>query len=357
MTLKIARKLYETALETITDDLDDKHSQIVSGAKKLSFSKFLKDFRNWDLQSDSGIPFQVNLYNFKSYGNFRYLKYLISKIIKFIIYRYDEIDYFFDDISIIKLLDGFDILEQCPVHKSPGNNLAFFIKKNVSANVRWLRYIYFTNVVRNYFMYREKPQLIMDIGSFYGGFQYVLKNIFPESSHILVDFPHQLSRAAIFLSKAFPNCRIFSIYDQKTFEIFFRNYNEKYFDFLLLSTDFYTRFSNEFSKKNKKVDLSTNFYSLGEMPKKYFRTYLDSAILKESKNIYFCNRYDSSPFYEKTFHESYSLIDYILEGFNLRVNRSSGIHNYMMPVRKLFGSKKPRPISAGYFEIIQEKEI
>ena len=177
MTLKIARKLYEIALETFTDDLDDKHYQIVSGAKKFPFSKFIKDFRNWDLQSDSGIPFQVNLYNFKSYGNFRYLKYLISKIIKFIIYRYDEVDYFFDDISIIKLLDGFDILEKCPVHKSPGNNLAFFIKKNVSANVRWLRYIYFTNVVRNYFLYREKPELIMDIGSFYGGFQYVLKNI------------------------------------------------------------------------------------------------------------------------------------------------------------------------------------
>ena len=63
MSFEIAKKLYYISLKTKTNDLDKKHSQIVSGAKKLKFSKILKDFRNWDLQSESGIPFQLNFYN------------------------------------------------------------------------------------------------------------------------------------------------------------------------------------------------------------------------------------------------------------------------------------------------------
>ena len=39
------------------------------------------------------------------------------------------------------------------------------------------------------------------------------------------------------------------------------------YDFLLLSIDFYDKFSDYFSKNENRLDLITNFYSLGEMPK------------------------------------------------------------------------------------------
>ena len=38
----------------------------------------------------------------------------------------------------------------------------------------------------------------------------------------------------------------------------------------------------------------------------------ESQILKNSKALYFCNRYDYSPYYEKTFDVSYSIIDYLV---------------------------------------------
>ena len=114
------------------------------------------------------------------------------------------------------------------------------------------------------------------------------------------------------------------------------------------------RFSEKFTETNQRIDLFTNFYSLGEMPKKYFKSYLNSKIIQNSNYVYFCNRYDSSPFYEKTFEESFSMLDYLLKNFQIKLNRSSGIHNYMMPIRGLFGIRKQRPISAGYFELIQQ---
>ena len=106
--------------------------------------------------------------------------------------------------------------------------------------------------------------------------------------------------------------------------------------------------------KNKiKVDLVSNFYSFGEMAKDNFDIFMNSSFIKNSINLYFCNRYDSAPFYEKTYEENYSILDYLMKEFKIILNRSSGIHNYMMPIRKYNGVKKSRPISSGYFELIQ----
>ena len=355
MSKKIAKKLWDISLVTDTKSLDEKHSVIVNNAKRIEFSNFCKSFRNWDSQSDSGIPLQLNLYNFKSYGFFKYIKYLISKFKNSLIHKSDEVSYFFDDIEIIKLINGFDILKKCPVHKTPGNNLAYFLNRNISANIRWLRYIYFTAIIRNNINFDKKEQLVLDIGSYYGGFQYVMKKIYKKSNHILVDFPHQLARSAIFLGKSFPDAKIYAIYNNKTFENYFLDQKNKKIDFLLLSTDLYEKFSNTFIKNGGVIDLVTNFYSLGEMPRTSFNSYINSKIINNAKHLYFCNRYDSSPYYESTYQESYSLLDYLRKEYNVILNRSSGIHNYMMPIRKLFGKIKARPISAGYFELIQKK--
>tara|TARA_Y100001968_G_C19444616_1_gene764592 strand:+ start:3401 stop:4471 length:1071 start_codon:yes stop_codon:yes gene_type:complete len=353
MNLDIAKNLWYLSLETETNELDSKHANIVSDVKNKTFDSFCKEFRNWSKQNDCGIPFQLNFYNLKSYGFLKYTKYIASKLKNHMLYFYDSDSYFFDDLNLIKLLNGYDILKNNPVHKTPGNNLAYFINKNTSANIRWLRYIYFATVIRNTFQNISEFKFMLDIGSYYGGLQYVLKDIVPNCTQIMVDFPHQLARSAIFLGKSFPQSKIYSIHDDQTLTNYFSNNLNMQLDFILLTTDYYHKFSKIFINNNQRVDLLTNFYSLGEMSRIHFKSYINSELLKTSKSIYFCNRYDSSPFFEKTYQESYSLLDYLLEGYQIILNRNSGIHNYMTPIRNLNGVTKPRPISSGYFELIQ----
>ncbi len=358
MYLSIAKKLWEASLSSKTNELDEKHATIVNQAKNQKYHQLLNNYRNWGMQDDCGAPLQFNFYSLKSYGLYRYIKYIFGTLLSNIIHGPDQRSYFFDDISIIKLIKGYDILKKCPIHQSPGNNLAYFFSRRHSANIRWLRYIYFTSVIRNFFNNTSNNtfnlKTILDIGTYYGGFQYVMKKIFPQANFILVDFPHQLARSAIFLGESFPGSTMYAIYDQNTFRKYCSEIHTTTYDFLFVTVDYYHKFSEVFTGSDLRVDLLTNFYSLGEMSRKEFKSYLNSSIMLNSKYLYFCNRYDSSPFYEPTFSESYSILDYLLEGFNISINRSAGIHNYATPVRKLFGKTKARPISAGYFELVQE---
>lgn len=356
MSIKIAKKLWQISKNTSTYNLDKKHAYIVDSAKNFEFDKLLKSYRNWENQNDAEAPLQFNFYSFKSFGYLNYLRYLLAVFKKNLIFGFNQKNFFFDDIQIIKLLNGFDILEKCPVHKSPGNNIAYFLDKKISANVRWLRYIYFTSVIRKENIISNGNQTILDIGSYYGGFQHVMKKTFPNSKHICVDFPHQLSRSAIFLSKSFPKAKIHGIYDQETFNNYF-NFNYINYDFILLSIEYFNDFSERYSSLNYKLDLLTNFYSFGEMTKNDFNLYLNSKILKNSKKLYFCNRYDSSPFFEPTYSEKYSLLNYLVKGFKVILNRQSGIHHYETAVRTLFGKKRQRPLSSSYFELIQNKDL
>tara|TARA_B100000401_G_scaffold425571_1_gene355387 strand:- start:91 stop:1152 length:1062 start_codon:yes stop_codon:yes gene_type:complete len=353
VSIEISKKLWEISLNTNTDELDQKHVSIISSAKKNSFNKVKRNYRSWEMQSDHEVPFQFNFFSLRSYGLTKYLRYLLATLKNDFIYGTNKCSSFFDDIEIIKLLNGFDILEKCPVHKSPGNTIAFFLNKNISANLRWLRYIYFASILRKYCHFENKSPIILDIGSYYGGFQYVTKNIFSNSKHILVDFPHQLARSALFLGESFPNAKIYSIHDNNSLNEFFHNESIQDYDFLLLTTDYYHKFSDIYSFSD--LDLLTNFYSLGEMTKNDFKKYLNSKILINAKQIYFCNRFDSSPFYEPTYESKLSILDYLVDGFNIELSQSSGIHNYIMTPRKLFGKKKVRPTSSRYFDLILKK--
>ena len=56
----------------------------------------------------------------------KYIKFIISKIKTFLKYNCDEVDYFFDDLEVIKLMDGFDILKNVPT-STPEITCIFFI--------------------------------------------------------------------------------------------------------------------------------------------------------------------------------------------------------------------------------------
>ena len=44
----------------------------------------------------------------------------------------------------------------------------------------------------------------LDIGSYYGGLQGLVKKYYPESKMIMVDFNHQLTRSYIYLKQLYP---------------------------------------------------------------------------------------------------------------------------------------------------------
>ena len=74
-----------------------------------------------------------------------------------------------------------------------------------------------------------------------------------------------------------------------------------------------------------------------------------------SKQIYFCNRFDSSPFYDPTYEDKFSILDYLIDGYKIKLIQNAGIHNYLMLPSRLFGNKKARPTSSNYFDLILEK--
>ena len=104
--------------------------------------------------------------------------------------------------------------------------------------------------------------------------------------------------------------------------------------------------SIEIAKKLWGISLTTDTNNLDQKHK---------SINNKAKQIYFCNRFDSSPFYEPTYENKFSIIDYLIVGYNFKLTQNSGIHTYLMDPRRLFGKRKIRPLSSNYFDLILEK--
>ena len=49
------------------------------------------------------------------------------------------------------------------------------------------------------------------------------------------------------------------------------------------------------------------------------------------------------------------LMGYLIDGYKVKLSQNSGIHNYLVLPSRLFGMKKVRPTSSGYFDLILEK--
>ena len=124
----------DISLKTDISNLDKKHKTINNRAKQISFEKVKRNYRTWEMQSDCNAPFQFNFFSLRSYGLTKYIKYLLAQSKNNFIYGIDKCTSFYEDLEIIKLLDGYDILEKCH-SKTPGNTTAFFVSKTVSANL------------------------------------------------------------------------------------------------------------------------------------------------------------------------------------------------------------------------------
>ena len=319
-------------------NLDSKHKKILknfSHRYKQNIKLFSDEIIDWESQSNLGAPFQLSLKKMK-YSSFRQI---LSNFKNIFTQNYFNKISFFDDLEIIKKNKGFTIIKDSPVHLSLGSTDLFFLDKNISTNNRWNRYIYLASQIKNHKLLNNKSKNWLDIGSFYGGLQIILKKYYKNQNFYLLDFNHQLCRSYVLLNKLYPNAN-HVLPNQITTK---RNNT---------NTFYYVPVQNLDKIKNTKFDLVTNFFSFGEMSKPFFDHYFKNKIINDAKIIYLVNRVVSSPWFEPTYKNDLNIFDYENKNFKTDFFDIFPIHHYKNVKRNLFGRNSFRPISSPYFEKI-----
>lgn len=317
---------------------DEKHKKIVASA---DLSKDITKFRNWDLQNDMGLKYKIGILPkfFLGLYDQGLLKPIISLVNKRI-NHYFQFSSILDDIDIIKKINGQKFLDENPQNITPGA-INYPRIKGYSVSSRWLRYIYFLTQIKNYDLIKNNSSWI-DVGSYYGGLQGLVKKYFPETKIIMVDFEHQLARSYVYLKTLYPDSN--HILPNQVKDL--KNLDEIPEDSIVYvdQKDFeYIR--------NFKVDLFTNFFSLGEMKRITFKSYINAKAFQSSKYTYLANRFSSSPYFDQTYDDDISIFDY-------RDNKKIihfdvlPINHYQISIRKLFQRSFFRNNSSPYFEMI-----
>jgi len=232
-------------------------------------------------------------------------------------------------------VNAYPLLCQNPVDLTPGETL-WVSDGKARYNMRWLRYVYLAHKIISKDMMPENGTW-MDIGPFYGGLQSIVKKYNLNAKFILVDFYHQLFRSFVYLRNLFPNSN----------HLLGLNPDQKIPDdsFVYIPVQDYPKLPN------LKIDLATNFFSFGEMPKHYFELYLNSNAIQNSQTIYTVNRVVSSPFFEPTYNNDLTVLDYNLENFKVQSFDIFPMHYFLRLKRELLGTKHYRNVSSTYFEL------
>jgi len=103
---------------------------------------------------------------------------------------------------------------------------------------------------------------------------------------------------------------------------------------------------------NSKANLTTNFFSFGEMRQETFKSYYSSKLISNSDNLYLVNRFVSSPFFEKTYDTNLNVLNYMTHEGRVDYFDVFPIHHYMAFERELFGVFGLRNTSSSYFEVL-----
>ena len=349
---KLAQNFISHAPEFYSDlelnDLDVKHTVIVKDAYDFIDAGGIykeNNFRNWSGQTDLGVPMQMSAFNFKTYGfPYIFLKFLYMKVFRRDAERH-VLNSLMDDMSIIKSIGGESILKENPAHSALGALTAYFIE-GTSINLRWLRYIYICQQIINHSLLPDTGVWV-DVGSYYGGCQSLLRKYFPNTTNVLVDFHHQLCRSYIFLSKTYPEAEHI-LPDQVS--------NYESLESMPKGSFVYVPVSDYYKIANQEADLVTNFFSLGEMRREFFSVYMSSILFKESKKVYLINRWISSPFFEKTYDNDISIIDYMSNKQKIDYFDMFPMAHYQLMKRELYGRIAHRNASSSYFEIMTSNQ-
>lgn len=321
-------------------NLDKKHFDIINQAYK-EIDKFdLTNLRNWSAQSDLACPASFSFEKGLLRGIIRplYKKLFFSKDETFLLQA------FYDDIDVLRLVEADNLLRDNPVSKTPAASEYFTIDKN-TVNLRWLRYIYLSKKILDMNILKSGAVWV-DIGSFYGGLQGIIRKYCPDTRIVMIDFHHQLCRSYIYHSLSFPNS-VHILPSQ------IKRYSS--FEELPEGSITYIPVSYFGDVSNWSADLVTNFFSFGEMSRDTFFSYFSSKLFSKAKIAYTVNRFVSSPFFEKTYDNDLTVMDYYNSARRIDYFDVFPIHHYMLIKRKLFNRNAYRNISSPYFEMISKK--
>jgi len=333
-----------TSKDLDVENLDSKHKKIIANSQKNLKNLSNSNFRNWTDQNDMGLRYPMTYFSKVFLGNKKNnLLNFFFKILKKRINHYFEFSSMLDDIEIIKNLGGEYLLNENPQNKTPGA-INFPLVNKHSVSFRWLRYIYILNQIINYKLINNNSTWV-DIGSYYGGLQGLVKKYYPESKIIMVDFNHQLTRSYIYLKQLYPEAN--HVFPNEISSI-------KSLESLPKGSILYVEIADYEKLNNFKFNLTTNFFSLGEMKKNTFKKYIESPVIKNSDHIYFANRFCSSPLFEKTYDDSINIFDYKLNQKRTYFDIFP-ISHFQITLRNILKRTFFRNISSPYFEMISKK--
>jgi len=323
--------------------LDKKHKSIISSLDSsedwlMSFQE--KDIRYWSMQDDIGqAPYLQDYLGREGSRLKNLLKFYYHKI-KFREQNSLVNDSMVDDILITQKLFGDSMLRENPVDQTPGKP-KYSQLMGYRVNARWMRYIYLANAITENRML-PSGSVWIDIGSYYGGLQGLVYKYNKNSKIILVDFHHQLFRSYAYLSQLYPEVQHNLGIDETLSDSSTGSFN-------------YVHISDFPALKSLKVDLVSNFFSFGEMKREVFSNYISSPVISNANRIYTVNRFISAPFFEKTYDNDLSILDYGFPNHKVKYFDVFPIHHFAAIRRSLLGKTRPRNTSSSYFESILER--
>ena len=271
-----------------------------------------------------------------------YIKSIIKNPLKFIYeYIYEKLPFSLFHRSMVKeqiellINEGADeIISAFPVSDTPGNP-NYFKYKNFYINERSLKHYYYLNLISKKLkseINNNNIKTVLDIGGGYGFYNGLFKTIFPKTTQILIDFPHQLIFAYYFFKEKFPNAKIL---DLRNFDNCDFSYNQLCeYDFVLIPTN-----KINVLKKNT-IDIACNFFSFGEMSRNTFNNYLESDFYKTASYHFLCNRYESSPYFEKTYDNDITILDYKIYKENIIYFGTFPLHRFYIKKKFLLFAEK-----------------
>jgi putative sugar O-methyltransferase len=328
--------------------VDEKHQRIINSAYDLLNAGFTIDqLRNWAGQTDMGVHHRYTSLSGAAIGDTegktgagRWMGSLGEKITARLQHLFG-FSMMLDDISILEMVGGKKFLQENPQSATPGAT-PFPPVKGYSVTPRWIRYLYLLTQIHNRSLLKP-GDVWVDVGSFYGGVQGLVKKYYPQSRIVLVDFHHQLLRSYVYLQTQFPESAHImpSEIDQYTD---LHQLPENAFLYVPVTS---------FDKiAGMKANLVSNFFSLGEMRREHFEQYMNSSLFRNADKMYLVNRFVSSPFFEKTYDTDINVRDYLAPGKEVSYFDIFPVNHYQIIRRKLFGRTFFRNTSSSYFELI-----
>lgn len=333
--------------DSLSNTLSAKYRKISEEAeKRFELGLFsTKEIRSWSAQDDLGAPVQIRrLFRLDPFLLENCLRYLSNGLPSRWISRQVQKSALLDDFNVIRELEFDEILQEFPVESTPYVRDIFYYR-GYNFNSRHLRYVYLCGQIKRFGLLSNSHDSIhLDIGNFYGGLQVLLKKQFPAVTFINVELPHQLYRSFIFQSQMYPGTR--NVVGLQEFRIFRQLYADESAFVYILPGDY------EALSHICKVNLLTNYLSLGEMSRENFDAYLESKTTQNAEKIHFVNRFVSSPGLDPTHNGNMTVFDYLMPGRIVEHFDVFPIHRYMLTKRNFLGREAYRNVSSPPFELI-----